>query len=349
MAIVYFNQATALALGATIGKTPAATPLTLRLFSNNHTPVASDTEANYTEVSGGGYAALEIDPDDWTVDADSPSEAALAPYLFTFTGATSAPGTVWGYYVTDNNGKALFAEKLSSAFTPDESGDNIIVGVNINEGDLPVILTNKFIVQGTADAQLTQAQFLGALATGILGVETATGILSTLTALPNGTTGTTQAASDNSTKVATTAYADAAAAGITLEFKKTHVQLTDAQIKAATEVSLLAGAANKIVIPICGIVVSDASAGSYNTSPTLKLYFTGEAAKTQIFTAIACFASGSATRRVAIGFGSTASYLTGTFNPSGAGLSVAMSTTAANGNAANYCDITVWYAIITTP
>src|SRR5262249_44527836 len=39
------------------------------------------------------------------------------------------------------------------------------------------------------------------------------GILSTGTALPNGTTATTQTAGDNSTKVATTAYVDSATGG----------------------------------------------------------------------------------------------------------------------------------------
>jgi hypothetical protein len=39
--------------------------------------------------------------------------------------------------------------------------------------------------------------------------------LSGTPALPNGTTATTQSASDNSTKLATTAYVDAIASGIT--------------------------------------------------------------------------------------------------------------------------------------
>lgn len=46
------------------------------------------------------------------------------------------------------------------------------------DGSASVNFSNKFIVQGTADAGLTGAQFLGALATGILKNTTTAGVLS---------------------------------------------------------------------------------------------------------------------------------------------------------------------------
>lgn len=49
---------------------------------------------------------------------------------------------------------------------------------NSVDGSAPVPFTNKFIVQGTTDAGLTGAQFLGALTTGILKNTTTTGVLS---------------------------------------------------------------------------------------------------------------------------------------------------------------------------
>lgn len=49
---------------------------------------------------------------------------------------------------------------------------------NSVDGSANVAFANKFIVQGTTDAGLTAAQFLGALATGILKNTTATGVLS---------------------------------------------------------------------------------------------------------------------------------------------------------------------------
>lgn len=104
---------------------------------------------------------------------------------------------------------------------------------NSVDGSADVAFANKFIVQGTADTGLSGPQFLGALGTGIVKNTTTTGVLSIAVAndfptlnqntsgtasnvsgtpaLPNGTTATTQTAGDNSTKLATTAYARAAA------------------------------------------------------------------------------------------------------------------------------------------
>lgn len=55
-----------------------------------------------------------------------------------------------------------------------------IAGSSFN-GSANIALANKFIVQGTADAGLTAAQFLGSLATGILKNTTTTGVLSIAT------------------------------------------------------------------------------------------------------------------------------------------------------------------------
>ncbi|MFA5037767.1 MAG: hypothetical protein WC479_11405, partial [Candidatus Izemoplasmatales bacterium] len=53
---------------------------------------------------------------------------------------------------------------------------------NSVDGTADVAFANKFIVQGTTDAGLSQAQFLGALTTGIVKNTTTTGILSIATA-----------------------------------------------------------------------------------------------------------------------------------------------------------------------
>lgn len=52
-----------------------------------------------------------------------------------------------------------------------------IAGTSFN-GSANITLANKFIVQGTSDAGLSAAQFLGALTTGLLKVTTTTGVLS---------------------------------------------------------------------------------------------------------------------------------------------------------------------------
>jgi len=39
--------------------------LAVKLFSNNVTPSETSTIASFTECSGGGYAVLHLDPEDW--------------------------------------------------------------------------------------------------------------------------------------------------------------------------------------------------------------------------------------------------------------------------------------------
>lgn len=126
--LVVPNEGEVVAIKAMLGHTAAATPLTLRLFSNNHTPANSDTNASYTEVAGGGYAAFALAGASWVVTAGSPSSASYPVHSFTFTGTTTAPGTVYGYYVTDNNNKVILAQLLTSPpFTPTLNGDSVVV------------------------------------------------------------------------------------------------------------------------------------------------------------------------------------------------------------------------------
>lgn len=126
--LVMPDEGEAVALAAMLGKTVAATPLTLRLFSNNHTPAHGDTNASYTEVTGGGYAAFALTGASWTVTPGSPSTAAYAAHSFAFTGATTAPGTIYGYYITDANNKVIVAQLLDSPpFTPVTNGDAVVV------------------------------------------------------------------------------------------------------------------------------------------------------------------------------------------------------------------------------
>lgn len=126
--LVMPTEGEVVALAAMLGKTAAGTPLTLRLFSNNHTPALGDTIANYTEVAGGGYAAFALTGASWTVTGATPSVASYAAHSFAFTGATTAPGTIYGYYITDVNSKVIVAQLLDSPpFTPASNGDSVTV------------------------------------------------------------------------------------------------------------------------------------------------------------------------------------------------------------------------------
>lgn len=92
--------------------------LTLRLFSNNHTPAVGDSIASYTEVAGGGYAAKALAVASWSVVSGNPTVASYAAQDFDFTGATTAPGTIYGYYITDPSNVVRGAERFSALVVP---------------------------------------------------------------------------------------------------------------------------------------------------------------------------------------------------------------------------------------
>lgn len=100
--------------------------LTLKLYTNNLTPLDTHTAASFTEASGGGYAAKTLTNGSWTVTpANDPSDAVYAQQTFTFTGALSGNPTVYGYYVVDADNNLIYAELLTAPFTPANNGDNI--------------------------------------------------------------------------------------------------------------------------------------------------------------------------------------------------------------------------------
>lgn len=122
--LVVPNQGEQIMLDAATGKT-AATQWTLRLFAINHAPANGDTEANYTEAVGGGYAAIALTAANWVTTPGSPTSSAYPQQTFTFTGALTTNPSVYGYYVTRADGKLIYAELLTAAFTPANNGDNI--------------------------------------------------------------------------------------------------------------------------------------------------------------------------------------------------------------------------------
>ena len=105
------NQGEAIMGEAIVGKTPATT-WTMRLFSNNVFPAAGHTEADYTEVVGGGYAPIPLNAALWVASFNAPSSMLYPEVTFAYTGSTNAPGTVYGYYITNAAGKLIMAERL---------------------------------------------------------------------------------------------------------------------------------------------------------------------------------------------------------------------------------------------
>lgn len=110
MSLVVVNKNTKLILDDLIGQI-----LTLSLYSNNKTPSVADIAADYTEVSGGGYASISLLIASWNVTEGNPSDATYNAFQdFFFTGPTAAPTTIYGYYITDPNGILRWAERFST-------------------------------------------------------------------------------------------------------------------------------------------------------------------------------------------------------------------------------------------
>ena len=120
MSAVMCQGAQVMALNAILGLSGGFTDgWNLKLFSNNRTPDVSDDASDYTEVAGGGYADILLDKNDFVVTPGNPSQALYNAFLdFLFTGPTSSPSTVYGYYIVDGAGNLVQAERFPSSQVP---------------------------------------------------------------------------------------------------------------------------------------------------------------------------------------------------------------------------------------
>jgi hypothetical protein len=104
--------------------------LTLKLYTNSHTPAESDTASNYTEASGFGYSAVTLTPGSWTITQGNPTTASFPQQTFTFTGNL---GNVYGYYVVQStSGILMWAEQFSDGpYNIVNNGDQIKITLQI--------------------------------------------------------------------------------------------------------------------------------------------------------------------------------------------------------------------------
>ena len=116
-----------------LGKT-AIEQFQLRLYSSNTTPGETDTAATYTQVSGGGYAAVGLTASNWTATAGAPTAAVYPQVTFSFTGSV---GNVYGYYVVGvTSGTLLWAERFTDGpYNVTTAGDTIRVTPRITLQD----------------------------------------------------------------------------------------------------------------------------------------------------------------------------------------------------------------------
>lgn len=124
MAIVFANVGEVLAMTWGFKSTSAPENLTLKIFSNNYTPVAGSTAGSFTECAISGYSAKTITRSSWgdpSTNGSGKAEMAYAAQTWTFTGS----GTCYGIFVVGaTSGTLIYAELFSSARTV-TSGDSL--------------------------------------------------------------------------------------------------------------------------------------------------------------------------------------------------------------------------------
>lgn len=87
--------------------------LRLKLFRNDRVPADDDTEGDYVELLGHGYAPIDLDEGDWSFTLGNPTVALQPQRIFSLT--PGAPVTVYGYFVVWwPSGKLAWAERLGT-------------------------------------------------------------------------------------------------------------------------------------------------------------------------------------------------------------------------------------------
>jgi hypothetical protein len=129
MAILVPNVGEEVILKNFLNITPSQ-DLLVKLYASDSTPADTDTALTYTEVSGGGYSDIQLNPASWVVTPSTPSEADYPELAFTFTGAV---GNVYGYYVVQAvSGILMWSERFTGGpYNIANSGDEIRITMNV--------------------------------------------------------------------------------------------------------------------------------------------------------------------------------------------------------------------------
>lgn len=105
------------------------TSLILQLYTNDLTPVDTSTDLSFTSATATSYAPATLSPNSWGIGTTSGTSSALYNSGITFTfGTAAATQNVYGYYVTDQAGALLWAERFPGApFALPQSGGEIAI------------------------------------------------------------------------------------------------------------------------------------------------------------------------------------------------------------------------------
>lgn len=114
MALVCADVGELLLLEAALGK---STPenLTLKLYSNNYTPLQSSVAGSFTEATFTSYAAKTLTKTSWT-SASTVSNKATSSYAAQSWTCGATGQTIYGYFVIgQSSGTLYFAERFSTS------------------------------------------------------------------------------------------------------------------------------------------------------------------------------------------------------------------------------------------
>ena len=87
----------------------------LHLYKNDFTPADNSGVGDFTESTFGGYSASTLTRSNWNAADTNAAGKAEIQYSNDIQWTATSEETVHGYYVTDNSGDLLFAEKFSQA------------------------------------------------------------------------------------------------------------------------------------------------------------------------------------------------------------------------------------------
>lgn len=116
-------------LAVMTGQEQTSNRLVCKLFTNNHTPAASDTPASYTLPTDASYADVTLAYGTFVITTTTNgAQAVYNGVVFTFV----ATATIYGYIITDIAGTRLqTAEKFSSSILIPSTGGTLTVNITI--------------------------------------------------------------------------------------------------------------------------------------------------------------------------------------------------------------------------
>jgi len=188
------------------------------LASGTFTEILTEVRPSVGGAGGGSVAGTEFSDNLFRVFnvADNTKELA-----FDISGVTTstlrtltvpdASGTMILTDQTDPQTIGLTGSRLTKLWATDVEVTNAIAGSVT--GNAATVSTITGLAPDTATTQATQPNITTCTALTTVGTLVAGNVDAAISVLPDGTTATTQSASDNSTKVATTAYVDASGGG----------------------------------------------------------------------------------------------------------------------------------------